>query len=136
MTTTSCTNITPDPTTRRVPPPQGRRHIPANVLLKTRHSRHSTDSSTTETVRGRGHLDEVQELRKGGSTLQSLELGTKEAETLCLSEGALLGGGAFSRVSSVVEDSTNRCGGRWLGGGQPFDKLGAVLVMRFAQKRV
>jgi cGMP-dependent protein kinase 2 len=39
---------------------------------------------------------------------EDLELDSQEANTLVLSEGAVLGGGAFSRVSVVVEDSTGR----------------------------
>ena len=39
---------------------------------------------------------------------EDLDLQSKEANTLVLSEGAVLGGGAFSRVSVVTEDSTGR----------------------------
>lgn len=56
-----------------------------------------------EVVRARGHLDEVQEL-KSGETAQALAQGrpSKESMQLVLTEGAVLGGGAFSRVSIVT----------------------------------
>jgi len=81
--------------------------IPAEVLVK-RKRRGKMGESGWEVVRARGHLDEVQELSKGGSKLEDLDLQSKEANTLVLSEGAVLGGGAFSRVSVVTEDSTGR----------------------------
>ena len=59
-----------------------------------------------------GHLDEVQELAKGGTKLgptsaPATEAGT-DSEGLLLVESALLGEGAFSRVSEVLEATTNR----------------------------
>ena len=56
-----------------------------------------------EVVRARGHLDEVQEL-KSGEAAQALAQGrpSKESMQLVLTEGAVLGGGAFSRVSIVT----------------------------------
>lgn len=39
---------------------------------------------------------------------EDLELNSKEANTLVLTEGAVLGGGAFSRVSIATEESTGR----------------------------
>jgi cGMP-dependent protein kinase 2 len=56
-------------------------------------------------VNASGHLDEVQELVKGGSKLGSAE---GAAEQLALAESQLLGEGAFSRVSEVQEKSTSR----------------------------
>mmetsp|Transcript_18135 Transcript_18135/g.45676 ORF Transcript_18135/g.45676 Transcript_18135/m.45676 type:complete len:729 (-) Transcript_18135:1324-3510(-) len=55
-----------------------------------------------------GHLDEVQELRKGGTKIVELDGQAKDANTLVLAEGTVLGGGAFSRVSIVTEESTGR----------------------------
>ena len=52
-----------------------------------------------------GHLDEVQELAKGGTKMGSAEAA---AAKLSLMEKQLLGEGAFSRVSEVLEESTNR----------------------------
>jgi len=52
-----------------------------------------------------GHLDEVQELAKGGTKMGSAE---EAAAKLSLMEKQLLGEGAFSRVSEVLEESTNR----------------------------
>jgi cGMP-dependent protein kinase 2 len=53
-----------------------------------------------------GHLDEVQELAKGGTKLGVAD--GPEGEGLLLVEAALLGEGAFSRVSEVNEVTTNR----------------------------
>ncbi|KAI8465523.1 MAG: cyclic nucleotide dependent protein kinase [Monoraphidium minutum] len=104
---------------------------PAEVLIKRR-KRGRNGEPAWEVVRARGHLDEVQELRRGGSKLEELanfrpsgggadggapgdESGGgggapdgDAAPTLTLTEGAVLGGGAFSRVSVVTEDSTGR----------------------------
>ncbi|KAI8470474.1 MAG: kinase-like domain-containing protein [Monoraphidium minutum] len=66
-----------------------------------------------------GHLDEVQELAKGGTKLVSSSGGVEgeasgaaqgdaAASSLTLVEASLLGEGAFSRVSEVTEQSTNR----------------------------
>ncbi|GIL88393.1 hypothetical protein Vretimale_15023 [Volvox reticuliferus] len=81
---------------------------PAEVLIKRKKKGRNGD--TWEVVRARGHLDEVLELRKGGTKLDGLDLGTsgKESNTLVLTEGTVLGGGAFSRVSIVTEESTGR----------------------------
>uniref|UniRef100_A0A7S3R8L1 cGMP-dependent protein kinase n=1 Tax=Dunaliella tertiolecta TaxID=3047 RepID=A0A7S3R8L1_DUNTE len=78
----------------------------AEVLIKRRKKGRQGD--TWELVRARGHLDEVQELRKGGTKLVELDGQTKDANTLVLAEGPVLGGGAFSRVSIVAEESTGR----------------------------
>lgn len=72
------------------------------VLIKRRkRGRGGVDS--WEVVRARGHLDEVQEL-KSGEAAQALAQGrpSKESMQLVLTEGAVLGGGAFSRVSIVT----------------------------------
>lgn len=66
--------------------PQGRKHMPAEVMLKTRF-RHNSEGNTVELVRARGHLDEVQEMRKGGSTLmvrQRLVWKTAVSVKLCI----------------------------------------------------
>ncbi|EFJ48149.1 hypothetical protein VOLCADRAFT_81219 [Volvox carteri f. nagariensis] len=80
----------------------------ADVLIKRKKKGRNGD--TWEVVRARGHLDEVSELRKGGTKLDGLESGTsgKESIALVLTEGTVLGGGAFSRVSIVMEESTGR----------------------------
>jgi len=78
---------------------------PGEVLIKRK--KKSRGSDMWEVVRAKGHLDEVQELRKGGSTLTDPETG-KDSTSLLLTEGQVLGGGAFSRVSIVTEDSTGR----------------------------
>lgn len=83
-------------------------HMPAEVLIKRRkRGRGGVDS--WEVVRARGHLDEVQEL-KSGEAAQALAQGrpSKDSMQLVLTEGAVLGGGAFSRVSIVTEESTDR----------------------------
>ncbi|MEW5300411.1 MAG: hypothetical protein WDW36_003342 [Sanguina aurantia] len=81
---------------------------PAEVLIKRR--KKGRNGESWEVVRARGHLDEVQELMKGGSKLSDAPDGmsSKEANTLVLTEGSVLGGGAFSRVSIVKEESTGR----------------------------
>lgn len=79
---------------------------PAEVLIKRKKKGRNGD--TWEVVRARGHLDEVQELRKGGTKIVELDGQTKDANTLVLAEGTVLGGGAFSRVSIVTEESTGR----------------------------
>jgi hypothetical protein len=64
----------------------------------------------TRMVVASGHLDEVQELAKGGTKLgdTSSHDGSNASEALLLVEAALLGEGAFSRVSEVTEATTNR----------------------------
>jgi len=79
---------------------------PAEVLIKRKKKGRTGD--TWEVVRARGHLDEVQELRKGGTKIVELDGQAKDANTLVLAEGTVLGGGAFSRVSIVTEESTGR----------------------------
>eukprot|EP00798_Chlamydomonas_sp_ICE-L_P014176 gene14176-20143_t len=81
--------------------PKGGSRTPAERKKKTR------NGDTWEVVRARGHLDEVQELRKGGTKVTA-ETDSKDANTLVLKEGTVLGGGAFSRVSVVQEESTGR----------------------------
>lgn len=49
-------------------------------------------------MKGRGHLDEVQALRLKSATASQ----NGDADVLVLTEGAVLGGGAFSRVSIVT----------------------------------
>ena len=79
------------------------------VLIKRRkRGRGGVDS--WEVVRARGHLDEVQEL-KSGEAAQALAQGrpSKDSMQLVLTEGAVLGGGAFSRVSIVTGSSLPQC---------------------------
>ncbi|GBF87745.1 cyclic nucleotide dependent kinase [Raphidocelis subcapitata] len=130
---------------------------PAEVLIRRRR-RGRNGEAGWEVVRARGHLDEVQELTRGGSKLEELAnykppgsadpdpapapadgdgnaSGSSGAAadaaaadlsgaavappgsaaaaaggvpSLTLTEGAVLGGGAFSRVSVVGEESTGR----------------------------
>lgn len=72
-----------------------------------------------DTVITKGHLDEVNQLRKGGSklggtsasearnshdmylTAEEPHMGESGIHCLILTEGSILGGGAFSRVSEV-----------------------------------
>lgn len=66
-------------------------------------------ASTSKLVVASGHLDEVQELARGGTKLGSSGGGAKNDDnSLLLVEAALLGEGAFSRVSEVKEQTTNR----------------------------
>ncbi|BDA41611.1 cGMP-dependent protein kinase 2 [Coccomyxa sp. Obi] len=76
-------------------------HLPAEVLVK-RKKRLRGGGETWEVVRARGHLDEVQELRA------SVPPGEKQPAQVVLTEGAILGGGAFSRVSIVTEETSGR----------------------------
>lgn len=85
----------------------GAHRLPAEVLI--RRKKKARTGEQWEVVRARGHLDEVQELRKGGTKLgKEGDNTSKEANTLVLTEGQVLGGGAFSRVSIVLEESTGR----------------------------
>ncbi|CAD7705322.1 unnamed protein product [Ostreobium quekettii] len=80
-------------------------HVPAEVNVR-RQKRSRNGTETWEMVRAKGHLDEVKELRKGG-----VKLGDDEQDgtgVLLLTEGHVLGGGAFSRVSVVTEETTGR----------------------------
>ena len=64
-------------------------HLRAEVQIKRRKpSKREGHAEEWQTVKGRGHLDEVQALSNG-------------KDILVLIEGAVLGGGAFSRVSVV-----------------------------------
>ncbi|GAX76576.1 hypothetical protein CEUSTIGMA_g4022.t1 [Chlamydomonas eustigma] len=86
--------------------PRGSNQRPAAEVLIKRKKKGKNGVESWEVVRAKGHLDEVQELRKGGSMAVDPE--AKDANTLVLTEGTVLGGGAFSRVSIVNEDSTGR----------------------------
>ena len=74
---------------------------PLQVLIKRR-KRGRTGVETWEVVRARGHLDEVQELKATEPTVGPDGKASKESMQLVLTEGAVLGGGAFSRVSIVT----------------------------------
>lgn len=78
--------------------------LPAEVLIKRR-KRGRNGEVSWEVVRARGHLDEVLEMRGGGTKIEDLDL-AKETPSLVLTEGAVLGGGAFSRVIEVTEETT------------------------------
>ena len=76
--------------------------VPAEVIIRR--------AGGGQEVRARGHLDEVLELKE---TLDKAENPTTGKDrvtesTLVLLEGHVLGGGAFSRVSVVTEESTGR----------------------------
>ena len=83
--------------------PQGsaaHRRPPADVYIKV-------DKNTN--VLCRGHMDEVQELRKGGTKITADVGSTSSKEQqLVFIEGEILGEGAFSKVCKVVEETTGR----------------------------
>ena len=82
----------------------------ADVTIQVR-----TPGGAVATVVASGHLDEVQELAQGGTKLvhahsggSGVDGGLSPSEQLLLVEAAILGEGAFSRVSEVTEGSTQR----------------------------
>jgi hypothetical protein len=78
----------------------------AEVRIKVR-----APGGAPHTVVASGHLDEVQELAKGGTKLGGGDGGSSQgggAPSLTLVEASILGEGAFSRVSQVTEESTGR----------------------------
>ena len=77
----------------------------ADVRIKVR-----GPGGTAHSVVASGHLDEVQELAKGGTKLgaNDAEGAGDAAPALTLVEASILGEGAFSRVSQVTEESTGR----------------------------
>lgn len=81
-------------------------HLPAEVNVKRR-KRTKNSTETWEIVRARGHLDEVRDLRRGGTKLGD-DAEQDGKGILVLTEGHILGGGAFSRVSVVTEETTGR----------------------------
>ena len=100
----------------------GPSRVPAEVLVRRqRHSR-SRGGDVWEVIRARGHFDEVLELQGGqpnGSNDSRTAAGNSEVGSsgnardatiaqLVLTEGNVLGGGAFSRVSVVTEQTTGR----------------------------
>ena len=115
----------------------GPSRVPAEVLVRRQRRSRSRGTDVWEVIRARGHLDEVLELHSsqanggsgassgaaaaagsraaaggGGSGAAAGEAaagGKQEAPgQLVLTEGNVLGGGAFSRVSVVSEQSTGR----------------------------
>ena len=100
----------------------GPSRVPAEVMVRRRRHSRSKGADVWEVIRARGHLDEVLELRSGqgsGSNATAEPAGSKVgpsqagganavASQLVLTEGTVLGGGAFSRVSVVSEQSTGR----------------------------
>lgn len=81
-------------------------HLPAEVHVKRR-KRGKNGQESMDVIRAKGHLDEVKELRKGGTKLED-DSEKDGKEVLVLTEGHILGGGAFSRVSVVTEETTGR----------------------------
>lgn len=61
---------------------------------------------SSEPTIAQGHLDEVQELKRGGIKITDEE--KAEDRNLVIIEGQVLGEGAFSRVCKVVEETTQR----------------------------
>ena len=53
-------------------------------------------------------MDEVQELRRGGTKLVEEDTPTAAEKTLVFVEGEILGEGAFSKVCKVTEETTGR----------------------------
>lgn len=107
----------------------GPSRVPAEVLVRRRRRSKSKGTDVWEVIRARGHLDEVLELRKtnssssrnakasgdgsGGNGGSAAGGGGGDADggavaQLVLTEGNVLGGGAFSRVSIVTEQTTGR----------------------------
>ncbi|EFN51455.1 hypothetical protein CHLNCDRAFT_49225 [Chlorella variabilis] len=82
----------------------GPSRVPAEVMVRRRRRSKSKGTDVWEVIRARGHLDEVLELRSGqgnGATGSTATAGM-------LTEGNVLGGGAFSRVSVVSEQTMGR----------------------------
>jgi cGMP-dependent protein kinase 2 len=116
----------------------GPSRVPAEVLVRRQRRSRSRGTDVWEVIRARGHLDEVLQLHSsqanGGSAASSgaaAAAGNRAAAAagggsgaaagaaaaggkqeapgqLVLTEGNVLGGGAFSRVSVVSEQSTGR----------------------------
>jgi cGMP-dependent protein kinase 2 len=79
---------------------------PAEVIIRRRRRSRSASGTPTESwemVRARGHHDEVLNLVGSGSQTNAQGL-----LTMTLTEGPVLGGGAFSRVSIVTEEASQR----------------------------
>lgn len=78
--------------------------VPAEVIIRKQEGGRTTE------VKARGHLDEVLELKETVDKAQHPGSGKDRVKdaTLVLIEGHVLGGGAFSRVSVVREESTGR----------------------------
>ncbi|PSC70618.1 cyclic nucleotide dependent kinase [Micractinium conductrix] len=97
----------------------GPSRVPAEVLVRRRRRSRSKGTDVWEVIRARGHLDEVLELRSGSSAAppgsgsnsgggsSKPDAGGAMAQ-LVLTEGSVLGGGAFSRVSVVSEQTSGR----------------------------
>lgn len=96
----------------------GPSRVPAEVMVRRRRRSKSKGTDVWEVIRARGHLDEVLELRGGpasgdaaaggsGNSSSRADAGGTMAQ-LVLTEGNVLGGGAFSRVSVVSEQTTGR----------------------------
>ena len=109
----------------------GPSRVAAEVIVRRRRHRRGAGDEQWEFVRARGHLDEVLEIRNitaatgaaaagpdgsGGGINGSTGVGSSGSkgsangglQQLVLTEGQVLGGGAFSRVSIVTEGSTGR----------------------------
>lgn len=108
----------------------GPSRVPAEVLVRRRRRSKSKGTDVWEVIRARGHLDEVLELRKTNSSSSRNAKASGDGSggngssaaggggggdadggavaQLVLTEGNVLGGGAFSRVSVVTEQTTGR----------------------------
>lgn len=100
----------------------GPSRVPAEVMVRRRRRSKSKGTDVWEVIRARGHLDEVLELRSGqgnGATGSTATAGSADGQSssagasgssvqLVLTEGNVLGGGAFSRVSVVSEQTMGR----------------------------
>lgn len=116
----------------------GPSRVPAEVMVRRKRRSKSRGTDVWEVIRARGHLDEVLELRggsssggaptapapgsssaprsssaAGGGEAGAANGGTSSSSSaamgqLVLTEGQVLGGGAFSRVSVVSEQTTGR----------------------------
>ena len=101
----------------------GPSRVPAEVMVRRRRRSRSKGTDVWEVIRARGHLDEVLELRITNSARNPKGSGSGSGNgggggggddgggavaQLVLTEGNVLGGGAFSRVSVVTEQTTGR----------------------------
>ncbi|CAG9463429.1 unnamed protein product [Pedinophyceae sp. YPF-701] len=78
--------------------------VPAEVVVKRSNPRPGEQA----VVRARGHLDEVLELKEKKDTAGQPSRDRVKDAVLVLNQGEILGGGAFSKVSVVTEESTGR----------------------------
>lgn len=107
----------------------GPSRVPAEVMVRRKRRSKSRGTDVWEVIRARGHLDEVLELRSGssapaaqassaalaggaaagsGGEADGGQAAAAASGQLVLTEGQVLGGGAFSRVSVVSEQTVGR----------------------------